>query len=285
MKKSLVDPAIEQQLTRFKRLVTVPEAELDLAQAALQIACIAYPGLDPSPSIRKLDMLAADLQPRLAPLHSTLEQAAEIARYLFVDCGFTGNTGNYYDVRNSFLNDVLERRLGIPISLSVVFIEVARRLGLHAEGVGMPGHFLVRHASPDGEILLDPFHDGKIIHPEDCQRLLTQVYGSSAQMKPEYLRPVTGRQLLGRMLTNLKNIYINDENWSLTFQVIEMILLVQPEWWTEYRDRGVIQLRLENWSQAVDDLTLYCARCPEDENFKILQEYIGKARRALAQWN
>lgn len=285
MKKSLVDAEIEPHLTTFKKLVSVSEAELDLAQAALQIAGIAYPDLDPAPSLQKLAQLAETLRPRLATLHSTLEQAAEVARYLFVECGFTGNMDNYYDARNSFLNDVLERRLGIPISLSVVFIEVARRLGLHAEGVGMPGHFLVRHTSPDGEILLDPFHDGKIIHHEDCQRLLAQVYGSSAQMKPEYLRAVTHRQLLGRMLTNLKNIYINDENWPLMFQVIEMILLVQPEWWTEYRDRGVIQLRLENWSQAVDDLTLYCAKCPEDENFKILQEYIGQARRALAQWN
>ncbi len=285
MKKSLVDPAIEQQLTRFKRLVTVPEAELDLAQAALQIAGIAYPDLDPAPSVQKLAQLAETLRPRLSSLASTLDQAIEVARYLFVECGFTGNTSDYYDVRNSFLNDVLDRRLGIPISLSVVFIEVARRLGLQAEGVGMPGHFLVRHTSPDGQVLLDPFHEGKVVHLEDCQRLLAQVHGPSAHLKPEYLRAVTTCQLLGRMLTNLKNIYINDEKWSLMFQVIEMILVVQPESWIEYRDRGVIQLRLENWSQAVNDLTLYCAKCPEDENIHVLQEYIGQARRALARWN
>ncbi|MBI4748026.1 MAG: tetratricopeptide repeat protein [Acidobacteria bacterium] len=285
MKKSLVDPEIERHLTTFKKLVSVSEAELDLAQAAVQIAGIADPDLDPAPSLLKLEQLAETLRPRLSSLPSTLDQAVEVARYLFVECGFTGNTNDYYDVRNSFLNEVLERRLGIPISLSVIFIAVAHRLGLHAEGVGMPGHFLVRHTSADGQVLLDPFHDGKVIHFEDCQRLLAQVYGSSAQMKPEYLRAVTKHQLLGRMLSNLKNIYLNDENWPLMFQVIEMILLVQPEWWTEYRDRGVIHLRLENWSQAVDDLTFYCAKCPEDENFKVLQEYIGQARRALAQWN
>ncbi|HMW03183.1 MAG TPA: transglutaminase family protein, partial [Acidobacteriota bacterium] len=115
MKKSLVDAEIEPHLTTFKKLVSVSEAELDLAQAALQIAGIAYPDLDPAPSLQKLAQLAETLRPRLATLHSTLEQAAEVARYLFVECGFTGNMDNYYDARNSFLNDVLERRLGIPI--------------------------------------------------------------------------------------------------------------------------------------------------------------------------
>lgn len=275
----------ELRLAEFQALVKQPEAQLDLATASLYLGYLLYPELDTARYLLKLDELAQEAQPLVSPLSSSHQQVKELARFLFVTCGFTGNEQNYYDVRNSFLNDVLDRRLGIPITLSVVFLEVARRLNLACQGVGMPGHFLVRHLSEEGMLLLDPFHNGRTLKKKDCQELLETIYGSNAALKPEYFRPVTKRQLLVRMLSNLKNNYLKQEDWLQVLRVIEMILSVNPASWSEVRDRGLICVHLKRWSAAINDLTQYCLLYPKDDNLELLKEQITQARKELAQWN
>jgi regulator of sirC expression with transglutaminase-like and TPR domain len=184
---------------RFAELVEGPEAELALDEAALLIAAHAHPGLDIAAELRALDELAASCP------EPTLEGWR---RHLFVDLGFTGNVENYYEPDNSFLHQVVRRRVGLPITLSVVGIEVGRRLGLEFEGVGMPGHFLLRHQVEEGTwVYVDPFAAGRLLDREACEERFHIVNGASTPFLPGYLDPVGPRAVLGRMLANLKAIY------------------------------------------------------------------------------
>src|SRR5262249_8416488 len=152
--------------------------------------------------------------------------------------GFRANRTNYYDPRNSFLNDVLERKKGIPITLSVVYLEVARRAGLELRGVGFPGHFLVKCAEGEEEIVIDPFDKGEVRTVEDLQMLLDGLYGGKVALRPEFLAPVTHRQIVQRMLNNLKGIYLSEENLLKALSAAERLVILQPSSAPEIRDRG-----------------------------------------------
>ncbi|MBX7222941.1 MAG: transglutaminase-like domain-containing protein [Blastocatellia bacterium] len=272
-------------LNAFRDLVTQPETQLDLAQAALHLCYLKYPELNAAAYLEKLDELAAEARSLVAEAPTPRTKIEALAHFLFVTSGFLGNEENYYDERNSFLNDVLDRRLGIPITLSLVFVEVAWRVGLNCEGVGLPGHFIVRHKSEDGLFLIDPFHGGRILTRRDCQELLTSVFHKEVELTPDLFRPVTKRQILVRMLGNLKNIYLKAENWKQVLRVIEMTLTVEPTLFGEVRDRGLIYAHLKKWSAAIDDLTFYCDKFPNDENLETLKSQIAQARRELSKWN
>src|SRR5438445_11102873 len=157
-------------------MVARPEASVDLAEASLLIAGEEYPGLDPAPYLGRLDELGAHLRRRAGDAGADA-LVPELNRLLFEEEGFRGNTVDYYDPRNSFLNDVLDRRTGIPISLSTVYMAVGRRAGVPVQGVGLPGHFVVRVTTAGGEALVDPFHDGAVLTLEDCQERLDRIYG------------------------------------------------------------------------------------------------------------
>ncbi|HET7101348.1 MAG TPA: transglutaminase-like domain-containing protein, partial [Terriglobia bacterium] len=188
---SQVDP-----IRHFEALTDCPDAQIDLAEAALAIAAIEYPRLDPAPWIEKLDQLAARVE--AGPTLSALTNIAALNKVLFEEEHFAGNTQEYDDPRNSYLNDVLERKTGIPITLSLVYTEVARRKGVPLEGVGFPGHFLVKHPGPPAEILIDPFLCGAVLAPADCLALLRQHFGPEAELKSEYFAAATKKQILAR---------------------------------------------------------------------------------------
>src|SRR2546423_2732451 len=161
----------------FQQLVTLPDGAIPLAEAALLMACEEYPQLEISPYLDQLDEIAATVKARVREEDSPREVVAKINEVLFDQFGFRGNEDNYYDPRNSFFNDVLDRRLGIPITLSAVYLEVARRLNFPMSGVGMPGHFIVKYGDPDQEFFLDPFHSGAIMTAEDCREWIVSHYG------------------------------------------------------------------------------------------------------------
>src|SRR5437899_3280203 len=185
-----------------------PEHDVDLAEASLLIAGEEYPDLDPVRYLARLDELGSALRHEAGGARGE-DAVAALNRLLFQVEGFRGNTEDYYDPRNSFLNDVLDRRTGIPITLSLIYMEVGKRLGLSLEGVGMPGHFLVK-CLPEGlEIFIDPFHQGEILLEEGCKKRLMEIYGNDFQFKRSFLDSVGKRQILSRMLTNLKGIYLN----------------------------------------------------------------------------
>ncbi|MDQ3980185.1 MAG: transglutaminase-like domain-containing protein, partial [Actinomycetota bacterium] len=187
----------------FAELVQGPESQLPLDRASLLVAAHAYPDLDIEAELEAINELAAGCPEPTLP---------GWRRYLFEELGFTGNVDDYYDPANSFLNEVLRRRVGLPISLSVLGMEVGRRLGLHLVGVGMPGHFLIQHVGSDPPVWVDPFSGGRLLDRQTCEERFHLVNGASTPFLETYLDPVGPRAILGRMLANLKAIYATRGN-------------------------------------------------------------------------
>lgn len=190
----------------FARVVLVPDADIDLARAAFLIAATHYPDLDVDGQLRLLDSLAAAGRSLLGEETDPLFACNVLSQYLFDEVGFRGNSDDYYDPKNSYLNEVLARRLGIPITLSLLYIEVGRRLGIPLVGVGMPGHFLVRHRDVQ-DLFIDPFLGGILLSEDECAQRVEEVTGGAIQLRREHLAPVTHRAFLARMLRNLQGIY------------------------------------------------------------------------------
>ncbi len=248
---------------RFASLVGRPDSPLDLALAALLVAGEAYPQLEPDLYLRRLDLLAERVRDRLANENAPLVVLQELNRVLFQEEGFRGNAQDYYDPRNSFLNDVLDRRLGIPITLSVVYLEVGWRLGLPLHGVNFPGHFLVRYDGTALRLLVDPFQQGELRFEDQAQELLDRVYGGDVRLQPAYLREASRRDILVRMLQNLKGIYLNARDDARALAAVERILLVTPSAPDELRDRGMLLARTGRTDDAIADLRAYLAAAPE----------------------
>ncbi len=265
--------------SRFAALVARPEAELPLAEAALLIAAEEYPQLPPGSYLRRLEQLAERVRDRLSDETAPLVLLQELSRVLFQEEGFRGNAEDYYDPRNSFLNDVLDRRLGIPITLSVVYLEVGWRLGLPLEGVNFPGHFLVRYEGEALRILVDPFQGGELRFEGDAQALLDRVYGGSVPLQPEYLRPADRKDILARILANLKGIYLNAHEDARALAAVERLQLLRPNEPEELRDRGMILARMGRAVEAREELQRYLERAPRAADagrIQLLLEQLGK---------
>ncbi|MDX1673948.1 MAG: tetratricopeptide repeat protein [Longimicrobiales bacterium] len=247
---------------RLADLVARPESEIDLATGALLIAAEEYPQLQVAPYIRRLDLLAERVKDRLAGERAPLVVLEELCGVLFDEKGFRGNADAYQDPRNSFLNDVLDRRLGIPITLGIVTLEVGWRVGLPLEGINFPGHFLVRYGGEVARLLVDPFDAGRIRWEDEAQSLLDKVYGGMVRMRPEFLRPATRSDILARVLTNLKGIYLNAGDDARSLAAIDRILLIRPASPIETRDRGLILARSGRRNEAVVELERYLDRVP-----------------------
>ncbi len=255
----------------FAELLARDEAEIDLARACLLIAADAYPGLDVDGYLGEIERLAARLRGRLAPGGGTEERVLALNEFLFDDLGFSGNAGNYYDPRNSFLNEVLDRRTGIPITLSVLYLELGRRIGLELEGVSFPGHFLVRLRVRGAMLVLDPFSGGEALSETDLRERLQRVIPEGAAggvpvdalpLDP-FLEPANKRQILARLLRNLKGIYREADKPQRLLEVLNRMLVVSPEAHGELRERGLLYHKLECYRAALKDLQEYTALEPE----------------------
>jgi regulator of sirC expression with transglutaminase-like and TPR domain len=237
---------------------------LDLARAALVIAKIEYPRLDPGPTLARLDSLGERGARRLGALRDApiQDRITELNRLLYEDERFEGNRRHYGDFRNSLLNVVMERRMGIPISLALVHVEVARRAGLEILGVSFPGHFLLR-VPPDagderaGAIILDPFDAGRRLDELDCRSLLRRKVGEDTRFSRAMLAPCSGRQFLARMLSNLKRTYVELRSFPHARAVTELLLTVDPAFGSDLRDRGLIAYHLDDFQTALRDLEHY----------------------------
>ena len=247
---------------QLAELVARPESEIDLAAGALLIAAEEYPQLRLAPYLRRLDLLAERVRDRLSGETAPTIVLGELCRVLFREEGFRGNADAYYDPRNSFLNDVLDRRLGIPITLGIVTLEVGWRVGLPLCGLNFPGHFLVRYEGEVARLLLDPFDGGKVRWEDEGQELLDRVYGGMVRMRPEFLRPATRPDILARVLTNLKGIHLNARDDVRALAAVERILMIRPAAPVELRDRGLLLARSGRTDEAVADLERYLDRSP-----------------------
>lgn len=269
----------------FARLVNRPGTAIDLAEAALLIAKEEYPGLEVARYLSRLEGMAAEVRARVGSAEEPHRLIAGLGEYLFQDQGFHGNTEEYYDPRNSFLNDVLDRRTGIPITLSTVYMEVGRRLGVCLHGVGMPGHFLVKYAGPDEEIVIDPFNGGAILSPADCQRILDRIYAGKLTFEPGFLITVGTRQILTRMLNNLKAIYFNSRDYAKALGVVERLLILDPQAVSEIRDRGLLSSQLKRYAGAVADLERYLRLAPEAEDVRVIRDHLRAIRQRVVSLN
>lgn len=277
-----MDP--DPSLLDFSELVSRPDGRIDLARAALAIARWEYPELDAEAYLERLDGLARAVDGTRRSIDA-LGRLHRLREYLFVEQGFAGNRGDYYDPRNSFLNDVLDRRQGIPITLSLVLMEVGKRLGLAIEGIGLPGHFIAGARLDDSQILLDPFNGGALLTPEECEELVGGVVGRPVTLRPEHYAPVSGRQLLARMLANLKGAYWRRQEWDRVVSAIDRLLVLDPRAATEWRDRGVAWSNLGEVRRGLGDWERYLTEFPDAEDHETVKGQLRRARQKLAQLN
>jgi regulator of sirC expression with transglutaminase-like and TPR domain len=269
----------------FQELVTLPDGAVPLAEAALLLACEEYPQLEISPYLDMLDEMADKVRPKLHPGMSPLDTIEALNEVLFGVVGFRGNTENYNDPRNSFFNDVLERRVGIPITLSAVYLEVARRISFPIFGVGMPGHFLVKYGDRTQEFFMDPFNSGQILTREDCERRFTEMFGNDQEFSERMLAVVSPRQMLFRMLNNLKTIYLKAHAYEKSLAMVDMMLLADPEAIEQYRDRGILKVQLRRFDAAVRDFEQYVKGAPNSKDRPQVEEHLKELRRIQAMMN
>ena len=271
---------------RFRSLIRQPEATLDLAEAA---ACIAWEDQgagDPAATLQQLSTFADVLRPRI-DTHATPRAHVEtINAYLFRELGFHGNTADYNDPANSFLDQVIARRTGLPITLSVLYMDVSRRIGLPVSGVALPGHFLVRYAAPDGDIYVDPFHSGRLWSDSECMEQIINAYGAaSPALIRQIMPPPTKRSILARMLRNLKHTYVHMGDYRHALSAVERILLLEPDTPQEVRDRGLLRLHLDDGHRALDDIDRYVAAMPDASDVIVLREQLRPVATFLASVN
>lgn len=241
-----------------------------LAPAALAIAGVEYPALDGGPYLQRLERMAEAAAGRLQRHEgaSASTRIATLNAYLYEELGFSGNRERYDDPRNSFLNEVLDRRLGIPISLAVVYLEIGRGAGLRLEGVNFPGHFLVRSPAGPGEmedLIVDPFHAGAILSEVDCRHLLRQHLGEEAAFDHGLLATATRQHIVVRMLVNLKRLYVRMRSFPQARAIADLLLAVDPSALAELRDRGLLAYHMEDFAAALKDLEAYLRLMPRGE--------------------
>lgn len=271
------------KLIRVQRLLDALKNErstVTLDVAALELAAIEFPRLDLEASFFRLDNLAQQIDSQLTGNSSGLDFIRGTNEILFDVLQFRGNEEDYYDPRNSCLNSVLLRRLGIPISLSVVYIEVARRLGRPVYGVGLPGHFIIAYEDSASRYWVDPFNHGRILSFADCCALARQNASVDLRSNPALLAPVSKRQILVRMLSNLKAIYLRGEAFDKARQVLDLLIEAMPEYAEEYRHRGIVHLRQLNHRAAKADLETYLRLEPESPE----REQVEKQLLLIKRW-
>ena len=258
----------------FRQAADRPEDQIDLGRAALTIALSEYPALDVSAYLDRINALALEVAERAGVDADAFRTIAALNFVLFARHGFRGNRDDYYDPKNSFLNQVIERKTGIPITLSVLYMEVAERVGLTLDGVGFPGHFMVKTSAADNEIVIDPFNGGEIKSRDDLDAMLQQMYGGKLDFRGEFVAPVSKKQILRRMLTNLKAIYAKANYLVKTLAALDRLLILDPASAEDTRDRGVIYVRLECFGQAKDDFERYLQLAPDAEDAAAVREQL-----------
>jgi len=272
---------LDRALHDFRDLVRGPE--IDLACAALAVARIEYPDLPPSGSLAALDDLAArSAVSRAGGGRRALDRLCE---FLFDGEGFRGNAEDYYDPRNSCLNDVLDRRLGIPITLAVVAMEVGRRVGLEIQGVGLPGHFCVG-ARIGGELVVrDPFGGGRVLERAEAEAIASRAVGRPVKLTDAHFAPTPKAQIVVRMLRNLEGIYARREDWTKALAVIDRLLVIDTNAPTHLRDRGTVLVRLGELHRGASEWERYLTRYPQARDAAAFKEELRRVRQTLAEKN
>jgi regulator of sirC expression with transglutaminase-like and TPR domain len=260
-----------------------PDAPYDVAELALELARDEHPDLDVEAYLSELEAMAHEAR---ACMRGALEaRVTGLCRYLFHELGFRGNTHDYYDPRNSYLNEVLDHRTGIPITLTTVAIAVGARAGLRIVGVGLPGHFVAKAVEGGREVLFDPFHGGRPLTACDCELLVQQVTGRPFEATPANLGGIPLALMVQRMLNNLKGIYLRSQDYGRAARVLERLRQLDSDDPALRRDLGACLVQVGQQGKAIDHLDAYLAAVPGAEDAESVRRLLGQARRLIAQWN
>jgi regulator of sirC expression with transglutaminase-like and TPR domain len=290
------DTAQQRTYRAFAALLAGDDATIDLAQAALLIASVEYPDLDMAHYMSQLDAFARRVRAILAlPDHDILPQLPSetepfavldaLNQVLFVEERFQGNLTDYHNPENSFLNKVLDNHTGIPITLSLLYMEVGKRVGIKIDGIGLPYHFMASYRLPDERIYIDPFENGQFLTEQECHTLVRRLIRNKAKFQPRWFEPVTHRQMLTRVLNNLKQTYIDLEEYQRALSTCDMIIMLSPHLTFELRDRGILYLQLKRYSRALHDLTDYLDQAPDAKDRDEILEHIRTIRQIIAMLN
>lgn len=264
-------------------LATNPHAPIDLARVGLLIARDAYSQMNPRAYLRILDRLGDQLRPRLK---GSLEaRTAELSTFLFEECGFAGNTEHYYDPRNSYLNKVIDRQVGLPIALSVISMTIGERAGLNVVGVGLPGHFVAKAVDGKDELLFDPFNGGQFLDTDSCEALIGGITGRPFEATPEALEATPTGAIVARMLQNLKTAYLADRSYGRAARVTYRLTQLIPHDPSQHRDLGVLLVQADRPGLAIDHLRRYLRAAPDADDAREVQQFLTKALAEVARWN
>ncbi len=279
--------APHDMVERLRRILSGPDENIGLAEAALLIACHEYPDLPVDAYMARIEELAHALRMRIGEDATPQERVAELNQFLFGDLGFGPNTENYYDPRNSFLNEVLERRTGIPITLSVLYIELGRKIGVPLQGVSFPGHFLVKCPLGEGMVVLDPYSGGISLDLKDLQKRLRDTRGGevSRAIIAELLVAASNREIVARLLRNLKAIYLREHDLDKALPIMNALIATVPDQAPELRDRGMIYQELEAKRAALADFEAYLENSPAAEDSGEIRERVVELRKEVARLN
>ena len=276
-------------LQYFATLVA-DDASLSPLEAAIAVAQDEYPQLDVQATLAQVDELAVRLRRRIPADAAALQRLRLLNRYFFQELGFAGNVNDYYDARNSYLPDVVRTRRGIPITLALLYVELATQIGLQAAGVSFPGHFLVKLHMPKGEVVIDPF-TGQSLSREDLdERLLPyrRQRGLTGEFEAPlglFLQAAPPRDVIARLLRNLKEIHRTAEDWPRLLAVLERLVVLLPDVWEERRDRGLARAELGRFAEAADDLGAYLAHRPGADDAPALRRRLGELRAGGPHWH
>jgi len=269
----------------FIRMVKQPEASIDLARAALLVAAESDPKVDVDAELAILESWAAELRGRLDPGWNNLQRLARLRGFVFEELGFRGDRLDYFSPSNSLLHEVIHRRRGIPITLAIIMMELGWRIGIPFEGVGFPGHFLVRLAGEPHDLILDPYRRGMSVHEEDCRRMLLETTGGKLEFEHDQLASVGKLEMIVRLLHNLKGAYLRADQNEPALAAVERLLVLDPENADEIRDRGLLLFRLHRYGQALDSLSGYLDRTPVARDRETVERHVGALRKILADLN
>jgi regulator of sirC expression with transglutaminase-like and TPR domain len=270
-------------VTTLQLLAQDPSSPVDVAEAGLLLSGDEYPHLDVLAYVQILDQLAGEVQPYLT---GDLEsRVIALAQFLFEEKGYQGNSTDYYDPRNSYMSDVLDRKLGIPITLSALAMSVGCRAGLNVVGVGLPGHFIAKAIEGEDQVLFDPFHGGQILTPDGCRSLIEAVTGQMIPLTPVMFQATPPGWIVTRMLNNLKGIYHQKEDYPRLLRVIDQLRILSPHDGGLDRDKGMALLNSGQPGQALDHLTAYLQANSSAPDEDLVKQMLARARDELARWN
>ena len=269
----------------FIDLIQRPDDALELARAALLVAAECDANVDVDDELSRIREWGDELASRIDPQWNNLQRLARLRAFLFEELGFRGDRTDYFSPSNSLLHEVVQRRRGVPLTLGILMLELGWRVGMPLEGVGFPGHFLVRLTGEPGDVLLDPFSRGMVVREEDCLRMLRDTTQGRVRYEPGMLASVRRRDMLLRLLNNLKNAYIRRGDDALALGVVHHLLALSPKDSEEIRDRGLLLFRLHRYGPALECLVAYLDAAPAAQDHQTIEKHCGALRQLIASLN